>query len=168
LCLVALFGQGALWHIDVFKQNRGVIENRRHAIPRIWGLLWRSCCWSACLTVLCLGIWARIADTDLQPDRFQRLGSTVSQADAEQHGAAVPPFPSSAVGAAGDDQPVRKESGIGQGNPLDNLVVPRLAATAAPIDLRGGLGAVALALWASLIGGLIQWLWEEKSAAEPI
>lgn len=115
-----------LAHIDVFKQNRGVMASSSHAWPRVWRLSLKFFLWGFVLSAGFLGVcwlaqWLPFEKATLRP-------------------------------LAG----------------WENLLLPSLPSGSLLNTLRSSLGFVGLATASGTLGAVLQWIWEERAATEPI
>lgn len=82
---VALAALWALYHVDVFKQNRGVLASARHGRPRVLGMVLRSLAVSAVLSVAPMLFW-----TCVRPLRGVELDPVVPLGQPALPGVVVP------------------------------------------------------------------------------
>lgn len=115
-----------LAHIDVFKQNRGVMTSSSHAWPRVWRLSLRFFLWGLALAAGFLGACWLAQVLPLEKTTLRPLAG------------------------------------------WENILLPALPPGSILNTLRLFLGFVGLATASGTLGALLQWIWEERAATEPI
>lgn len=156
-CLIVL----ALVHVDVHRQNYGVLQGFRHAAPRT---LWATVLLIGIGAVGAFGIWVTLGAAHFggfDPGRLMHFASNLGSAHEELAATVL-----AEVNGPSQGHVVKDDSAAA----LQNLVVPSPVPESSDwIDLSWiFLRFVTLGAVGAAVGAIVQWFWEDRSAIEPV